>query len=81
MFSPLLTFYLLPLAHNFILLRKKCRYMSLVFINVIKENFVAYLFFRRFFSRAANLSSGMNDVHTTRQVCRPAEKTAGKKTT
>ena len=26
-------------------------------------------------------SSGMNDVHATRQVCRPAEKMAGKKTT
>ena len=35
----------------------------------------------RFFSRAANLSSGMNDIHATRQVCRPAEKMAGKKTT
>ena len=33
----------------------------------------------RFFSRAANLSSGMNDVHATRQVCCPAEKTARKK--
>ena len=38
-------------------------------------------FSSRFFSRAANLSSGVNDIHTTRQVCRPAEKMAGKKTT
>ena len=27
------------------------------------------------------MSSGMNDIHTTRQVCCPAEKMAGKKTT
>ena len=30
-------------------------------------------------SATADLSSGMNDVHATRQVCRPAEKTAEKK--
>ena len=29
----------------------------------------------------ANLSSGVDVVHATRQVCCPAEKTAGKKTT
>ena len=28
-----------------------------------------------------HMSSGMNDVHSTRQVCRPAEKTAGNKAT
>ena len=72
--------YLLPLAHT--LLRVKCRYMSLVCINVTQFFFQSCSFFSiRFFSRAANLSSGMNDIHTTRQVCRPAEKMAGKKTT
>ena len=34
-----------------------------------------------FFSRTANLSSGVDVVHATRQVCCPAEKTAGKKNT
>ena len=29
----------------------------------------------------ANLSGGVDVVHATRQVCCPAEKTAGKKTT
>ena len=29
----------------------------------------------------ANLSSGVEVVHATRQVCHPAEKSAGKKTT
>ena len=27
-----------------------------------------------FFSRMANLASGMNDIHATRLVCSPAEK-------
>ena len=38
-------------------------------------------FSSRFFSRTVNLSSGVDVVHATRQVCCPAEKTAGKKTT
>ena len=37
-------------------------------------------FASHFFSRMANLSSGVDVVHATRQVCCPAEKTAGKKT-
>ena len=79
-FTLLLKFYLLPLAHT--LLRVKCRYMSLVCINVTQFFFSSVFFFpSRFFSRAANLSSGMNDIHTIRQICRPAEKMAGKKTT
>ena len=88
-FTLLLKFYLLPLAH--ILLRVKCRYISLVCINVSKKLFCRVVFFsNRFFSQTANLSSGMNVVdvvdvvdvvHATRQVCCPAEKTAAKKTT
>ena len=38
-------------------------------------------FASHFFSRTANLSSGVDVIHATRQVCCPAEKTAGKKTT
>ena len=65
-----------------------CRYYSLLkpYTSEIRtvgaRSFQSCSFFSsRFFSRAANLSSGMDDVHATRQVCRPAEKTAGKKTT
>ena len=36
---------------------------------------------RRFCSRTANLSSGVDVAHAARQVCCPAEKTAGKKNT
>ena len=40
--------------------------MSLVCISVTQFFFQSCSFFsRRFFSRAANLSSGMNDIHTT----------------
>ena len=85
-FTLLLKLYLLTLAHT--LLQVKCRYVS----SLHKCRYVSSLhkcntiffqscsfFSSRFFSRAANLSSGMNDVHATRQVCRPAGKTAGKK--
>ena len=54
--------------------------MSLVYIKCDKIFFKLCIFFlSSFFSWAANLSSGMDDVHATRQVCRPAEKTSGKK--
>ena len=77
-FTLLLKFYLLPLAHT--LLRVKCRYMSLVCINVQFFQSCS-CFSSRFFSRVADLSSGMNDVHATRLVCRSAKKTSGNKTT
>ena len=64
-FTLLLKFYLLPLAH--ILLRVKCRYMSLVCINVSKKFFCRVVFFpNRFFSRTANLSSGLT---RQKQIC------------
>ena len=47
-FTLLLKFYLLPLAH--ILLRVKCRYMSLVCINVTKIVFCHVVFFQAVFS-------------------------------
>ena len=56
--------------------------MSLVCINVTTQIFRCIVFFPAvFFSRTENLSSGVDVVHATRQVCCPAEKNAGTKTT
>ena len=50
-------------------------------INVSNIFFCDVVFFSsRFFSQTANLFSGVDVVHATRQVCRPAEKTSAEKT-
>ena len=67
-FTLLLKLYLLPLAH--ILLRVKCRYVSLVCLKVNKSCLLA-----------VRIQLMSDVVHATRQVCRPAEKTAGQKNT
>ena len=45
-----------------------------------KQNYLVYFLFSSFLAGRQTLSSGMNDddVHATRQVCRPAEKTTEK---
>ena len=59
-FTMLLKFYLLPLTP--ILLRIKCRYMSLVYNDLTHFDLRCVGFFpSHFFSQTANLSSGMND--------------------
>ena len=59
-FTLLLKFYLLPLTP--ILLRMKCRYMVLVYNDLTHFDLRCVVFFpSHFFSRTANLSSGMND--------------------
>ena len=60
--------------YNIDILNKDCRCSC--------SAILSYSFFSsHFFSRTANLPSGVDVVHATRQVCCPAEKTARKKTT